>query len=122
MDFINSVKNFLSSSRRLELVVKYYVGLKTLLQQSISEPVFCGGFVYKSKSIVGKWKLLLTMGSACPVHVPVDIFYMTHLAITKSVVNIKTHILHAYRRRIEMEGTNWDFSLFPWMGLGVHGL
>ena len=32
--------------RHSELVVKYNIGLKTLLQQGISEPIFCGGLVY----------------------------------------------------------------------------
>ena len=40
--------------RHLELLVKYNIGLKTLLQQGISEPVFNGELVYKSKRIVGK--------------------------------------------------------------------
>ena len=30
------------------------IGLKTLLQQGISEPIFYGDFVYKFKRIVGK--------------------------------------------------------------------
>ena len=37
-----------------ELIVKYNIGLKTLLQQSISEPIFNGDLVYKFKRIVGK--------------------------------------------------------------------
>ena len=37
-----------------ELIVEYNVGLKTLLQQGISEPVFYGDLVYKFKRIVGK--------------------------------------------------------------------
>ena len=35
-------------------IVKYKIGLKTLLQQGISEPIFYGGLVYKFKRIVGK--------------------------------------------------------------------
>ena len=35
------------------LIVKYNIGLKTLLQQGISEPYY-GDLVYKSKRIVGK--------------------------------------------------------------------
>ena len=31
-----------------------YIGLKTLLQQGISEPIFYGDLVYKFKGIVGK--------------------------------------------------------------------
>ena len=37
-----------------ELIVKYNIGLKTLLQQGISEPIFYGDLVYKFKLIVGK--------------------------------------------------------------------
>ena len=33
---------------------KYNIGLKTLLQQGISEPIFYGDLVYKFKRIVGK--------------------------------------------------------------------
>ena len=40
--------------RHLELIVKYNMGLKTLLQQGISEPIFYGDLVYKFKRIVGK--------------------------------------------------------------------
>ena len=40
--------------RHSELIVKYNIGLKTLLQQGISEPIFYGGLVYKFKRIVGK--------------------------------------------------------------------
>ena len=40
--------------RHSELIVKYNVGLKTLLQQGISEPIFYGDLVFKFKRIVGK--------------------------------------------------------------------
>ena len=40
--------------RHSELIVKYNIGLKTLLQQSILEPIFYGDLVYKFKRIVGK--------------------------------------------------------------------
>ena len=40
--------------RRSELIVKYNIGLKTLLQQGISEPIFYGDLVYKFKRIAGK--------------------------------------------------------------------
>ena len=39
--------------RHSELIVKYNIGLKTLLQQGISEPIFYGDLVYKFKRIVG---------------------------------------------------------------------
>ena len=38
--------------RYSELIVKYNIGLKTLLQQDISEPIFYGDLVYKFKRIV----------------------------------------------------------------------
>ena len=40
--------------RHSELIVKYNSGLKTLLQQGISEPIFYGDLVYKFKRIIGK--------------------------------------------------------------------
>ena len=40
--------------RHSKLIVKYNIGLKTLLQQGISEPIFYGDLVYKFKLIVGK--------------------------------------------------------------------
>ena len=40
--------------RHSELIVKYNIGLRTLLQQGISEPIFYGDLVYKVKRIVGK--------------------------------------------------------------------
>ena len=40
--------------RHPKLIVKYNIGLKTLLQQGISEPIFYGDLVYKFKRIVGK--------------------------------------------------------------------
>ena len=38
--------------RHSELIVKYNIGLKTLLQQGISEPIFYGNLVYNFKQIV----------------------------------------------------------------------
>ena len=40
--------------RHSELIVKYNIGLKTLLQQVISQPIFYGDLVYKFKRFVGK--------------------------------------------------------------------
>ena len=40
--------------RHSELIVKYNIGLKTLLQQGISEPIFYGDLFYTFKRIVGK--------------------------------------------------------------------
>ena len=40
--------------RHSELIVKYNIGLKTLLQQGISESVLYGNLVHKCKRIVGK--------------------------------------------------------------------
>ena len=39
--------------RHTELLVKYNIGLKSLLQQGISESIFYGVLVYKFKRIVG---------------------------------------------------------------------
>ena len=40
--------------RHPELIVKYNIGLKPLLQQVTLEPIFFGDLVYKFKRIVGK--------------------------------------------------------------------
>ena len=40
--------------RHSKLIVKYNIGLKTILQQGISEPLFYGDLVYKFKRIVRK--------------------------------------------------------------------
>ena len=40
--------------RHSELIVKYNIGLKTILQQGISESIFYGHLVYIFKIIVGK--------------------------------------------------------------------
>ena len=40
--------------RHSELIVKYNIWLKTLLQQGIWEPIFYGDLVYKFKRILGK--------------------------------------------------------------------
>ena len=40
--------------RHSELIVKYNIGLKTLLEQGILEPIFYGDLVYKFKRIVVK--------------------------------------------------------------------
>ena len=40
--------------RHSELVVKYNIGLKTILQQGVSEPLFYGDLVYRFKRILGK--------------------------------------------------------------------
>ena len=40
--------------RHSKLIVKYNIGLKSFLQQGISEPIFYGDLVYKFKRIVGK--------------------------------------------------------------------
>ena len=40
--------------RHSESIVKYNIGLKTLLQQGISEPIFYSYLAYKFKRIVGK--------------------------------------------------------------------
>ena len=40
--------------RHIELVSKYNTGLRSLLQQGLSEPEFYGDLVYKFRKIVGK--------------------------------------------------------------------
>ena len=40
--------------RNSELIVKYNIGLKTLLLQGRAEPIFYGDLVYKFKRIVAK--------------------------------------------------------------------
>ena len=40
--------------RHSKLIVKFNIGLKTLLQQGIAVPIFYGDLVYKFKRIVGK--------------------------------------------------------------------
>ena len=39
--------------RHFELIDKFHVSLKKLLQQGISNPEFCGELVYKFKKIIG---------------------------------------------------------------------
>ena len=40
--------------RHLDIMFKYNVGLKTLLQQDLSKPEFYGDLVYKFRKIIGK--------------------------------------------------------------------
>ena len=47
-------ESYLNYHRDSELIVKYNIGLKTLLQQPISEPIFYVDLAYKFKHIVGK--------------------------------------------------------------------
>ena len=39
--------------RHYELISKFYVGLKTLLSEGLSEPEFYGDLVYKFKKLIG---------------------------------------------------------------------
>ena len=52
---INFAKLFLKKNdpRYYNLISKFYVGLKSLLRQGLSEPEFYGDLVYKFKKIVG---------------------------------------------------------------------
>ena len=54
--YYHKIRNAFSKfyHRHSELIVKYNIGLKTLLQQCISEPIFYGDLVYKFKRIVEK--------------------------------------------------------------------
>ena len=57
---MTNVAKFVFCSRGLNtangfvLIVKYNIGLKTLLQQGIPEPIFYHDLVYKFKRYVGK--------------------------------------------------------------------
>ena len=50
----HKIRKSFSKFDHSELIVKYNIGLETLLQQGISEPIFYGDLVYKFKRIVGK--------------------------------------------------------------------
>ena len=45
--------------RHSELIVKYNIGLKTLLQQGISEPIFYGDLVINSNELLKKLILVI---------------------------------------------------------------
>ena len=45
--------------RHSELIVRYNIGLKTLLQQGISGPIFYGDLVYKSNEFLGNLILVI---------------------------------------------------------------
>ena len=45
--------------RHFDLVSKYNVGLKTLLLQGLSEPIFYGDLVYKFRKIIGNYDFLI---------------------------------------------------------------
>ena len=45
--------------RHSELIVKYNIGLKTLLQQGISEPIFYGDLVYNSNELLENLNLVI---------------------------------------------------------------
>ena len=46
-------KTFSKYRRHYELISKYNVGLKTLLNEGLSEPEFYGDLVYKFKKLIG---------------------------------------------------------------------
>ena len=55
--FLNLRCRFLISKfyrRHYELISKYNVGLKTLLNAGLSEPEFYGDLVYKFKKLIGR--------------------------------------------------------------------
>ena len=45
--------------RHSELIVKYNIGLNTLLQQGISEPIFYGDLVYKLNELLENPNLVI---------------------------------------------------------------
>ena len=63
--------------RHSELIVKYNIGFKTLLQQGISEPIFYGDLVYKFKRIVGKSNLTNQLKKLSNVIQRLDISWMS---------------------------------------------
>ena len=89
--------------RHSELIVKYNIGLKTLLQQGISEPIFYGNLVYKFKRIVGEpnlsdqikkivkryirfgYNLDIRRQSACLVLTPITVYIYGFLFICTTV-------------------------------------
>ena len=50
----HKIRKAFLNCRHPELINKYNIGLKTLLQQGISEPIFYDDLVYKFKRIVRK--------------------------------------------------------------------
>ena len=97
-----------SSDQNSTVVVKYSIGLKTLLQQGISEPIFHGGLVYKFKRIVGKpnfsdqlkkivkrytrvgYNLDIMQQSACLVLNPITVYSYGFLLIARWCVRPQT--------------------------------
>ena len=51
INFVRQFQNFIG----VYLVSKHNVGFKKLLLQGLSEPVFYGDLVYKSRKIMGKY-------------------------------------------------------------------
>ena len=66
-----------SYQRHSELNVKYNIGLKTLLQQGISEPIFYGDLVYKIKRIVGEPNLVINSKILSNVFKNVDMTWIS---------------------------------------------
>ena len=63
--------------RHSELFVKHIIGLKNLLQQGISEPIFYGDLVYKFKRIVKKITLVINSKRLSNVTYWLDITWMS---------------------------------------------
>ena len=59
------------------LIVKYNIGLKSFLQQGISEPIFYGDLVYKFKIIVGKSQLSVQFKMIIKRYKGMDITWMS---------------------------------------------
>ena len=92
-----------SYHRHSELIVKYNIGLKALLQHGISESIFHGDLVYEFKRIVGKhnfsdqfkkivkryirvrYNLDIMRQSACPVSNPITVYSYGFLFNCKTV-------------------------------------
>ena len=54
MSSVYKRSGFSRNARMFTRLKQHNIGLKTLLQQGISEPIFYGDLVYKFKRIVGK--------------------------------------------------------------------
>ena len=94
--------------RHSELIVKYNIGLKALLQQGISERMFYGDLIYKFKRIFGKpnssdqfkkivkryirvgYNLDITRQSACLVLNPITVYSYGFLLIARRWVRPQT--------------------------------
>ena len=79
--------------RHSELIVKYNIGLKILLQQDISEPIFYGDLVYKFKRIVGKPNFSDQFKKIVKRYTR-DVFYVRRKVDLMKTTKVNAHIMH----------------------------